>query len=175
LLFRPALLRFRATGTIPALIATPAATASIAILPGAAAVVATPPTATPVTVAATRLSPAACGPGSGFRCYFSAILATAATSIAAATPPAATRLVVQSAAARHVELLAIEHHALANGRANFRASRTDSEHPASRMMEDLDLNLVAADAKLVERDLDRFVDGMSLNFDAGSHAASHLP
>ena len=38
-------------------------------------------------------------------------------------------------------------------------------------MKDLDLDLVPADAELVERDLDGLVDAEALRFDAGSHEA----
>src|SRR6185369_11845685 len=72
----------------------------------------------------------------------------ATRAIATSTPSPPARLVIERVVASgHVELFAVEHHALANCRSNLGPARADSEKSAARMMKDVDLDFVAADTE----------------------------
>jgi hypothetical protein len=160
-ILRPSTFAFAApTVALAARIA--AATAAVA-LPVARTVARAIPVALAALVAATASGRA------GFAGILGAISLLATVPLAPPTTAATAGLVVEVGALRHVELVAVEHHALAQRGAHLGAPRADTEQAAAGMVQDLDLDLVAADAELVEGDLDRLVDGVSLGFDVGGH------
>ena len=161
---------FRAGGTIAAALIPTTAAAASAVIAGPVAIAA----ASTAAVRSTRLPCSHRRSRSSLGHALRSLVTSPAAAIAATPAAAAARLVVEVASPRHVELLAVEHDAFANRRPNLRAARTNSEYASSGMMKDFDLDLVAAHPKLVERDLDRFVDCLSLCFDSGGHAASYL-
>jgi hypothetical protein len=99
------------------------------------------------------------------------LLVALATALAASAttlrppPPAATAPL----AGRHVELGTVLEGIFAQRGADLGASCADTQKPATGMMKNFDLDTVAADSKLVQRDLDGLVDSDSLCFDHGRH------
>jgi hypothetical protein len=93
-----------------------------------------------------------------------ASLASATATLRSATTPSTAAL-----AGAHVKLGAVLERVFTQRRADLGATRADSEKPATGMVKNLDLDTVAADPELVQRDLDGLVDSDSLCFDRIRH------